>query len=88
MKAQRSIRSTTLNTRNWNLLKTTDLAIFVADSVKRMDFQLKAAIKRLKGTKIEPQNIKIDKAILDQSFTLEKYMEGKYEISEAELKYT
>lgn len=68
-KASNSMRSSLLVSKAWDKLNESDLVMFVVDSVKRLDFEVKGAILRLKKIKFDPQSQKIIDALRDDSFS-------------------
>eukprot|EP00347_Sterkiella_histriomuscorum_P018863 403343883 len=86
-KANNSMKSKILVTKAWDKIGDSDMVMFVVDSVKKIDFEVKEAIKRLKQTKIDPQHQKILDALQDDSFTDEKFSKGFYEMTEQEKEF-
>ena len=60
------------------------MAIFVVDSVKRINFDVKNAIIRLSKSKFDPEQRIINLAMKDGSFSQEKLERGDYSIPEDE----
>ncbi|CDW81315.1 gtpase era [Stylonychia lemnae] len=83
-KASDSMRSKLLVTKAWDKLEENDMVMFVVDSAKKLDFEVKQSIQRLKEIQIDPQHQKILDALLDDSFTEQKYKEGFYEMNDQE----
>jgi GTPase len=52
-KPNNKIQSTLLMTKCWEVLEEVDLALFVVDSVKRLDFEVRKSAQRLKGIVID-----------------------------------
>ena len=60
------------------------MAMFVVDSVKKLDFETKAAILRLKSYKFDPQDLKVEEALESGTFSEKKFEEGHYFMDDAE----
>ena len=58
-RASRSLRSKILITKAWDKIADSDLAMFVVDSVRKLDFDVKEAILRLKRQYIDPETQKV-----------------------------
>lgn len=48
------MKSNLLVTKAWDKIEESDMVMFVVDSVRKMDMQIKEAILRLKNIKIDP----------------------------------
>ena len=55
-KASNSMRSKLLISKAWNKIEDSDMVMFVVDSVKKLDFEVKESILRLQKIKIDPEN--------------------------------
>lgn len=55
-KASNSLKSKLLVSKAWNKIEDADLVMFVVDSVKKLDFEVKESILRLKKIRIDPEN--------------------------------
>ena len=60
------------------------MALFVVDSVRKLDFEVREAIIRLKKLKFDPQTRKIQDAVKEDSYTEDKFLKGYYDMSEKE----
>ena len=60
------------------------MAMFVVDSVKRLDVQVEESLKRLQKNKVDPESQKILDKIRDESFSEEKFNKGEYSIDDEE----
>ena len=81
-KANRNMTSRLLVSRAWNELPDNDLAIFVVDSVKRLDFEVREAVKRLKNLKFDPEERRIVDAFKSDSLSEKDLLQGLYELDE------
>jgi len=70
-KENKSYRSTLLRTSGWKSLTDADLAIFVVDAVKRIDFTTRYTINRLVSMQRDPRSEKIKEAVLNNTFSEE-----------------
>lgn len=48
------MKSKLLVTKAWDKIGDSDMVMFVVDSVKKIDFEVKEAITRLKKIKVDP----------------------------------
>mmetsp|Transcript_17539 Transcript_17539/g.29587 ORF Transcript_17539/g.29587 Transcript_17539/m.29587 type:complete len:304 (+) Transcript_17539:458-1369(+) len=78
----RSPRSNLLISKAWDALSETDMAIFVLDSVKRLNEEIKGSLIRLKNTKVDPSDQKIIQSIKQQDFDGDDF--SKFEMSQEE----
>ena len=62
-------------TKAWNKLEEVDLAVFVVDSVKKLDFNVKHATIRLANMRIDYQTKRVMDALRDKSFDIKRYKE-------------
>ena len=83
-KASNSLRSKLLVTRAWDQIEDADNCIFVVDAVKRLSFEVKESLIRLKKITqtIDPQLKNLQDAIEDDTFTEEAFRQGKFEMDE------
>lgn len=67
-KPNNKLQSTLLITKCWDSLTDTDLALFVVDSVKRMDFEVRKSAQWLKEFKVDHDEKRLKDAMKDESF--------------------
>ncbi len=61
------LRSSLLLTRAWDSIEQRDMAIFVVDSVRRLDFEVRKAAMRLAQIKIDPGFKRLHDQIMETS---------------------
>ena len=54
-KASNNLRSKLLVSKAWNKIEESDMVMFVVDSVRKLDVQVKESVIRLKRIKIDPE---------------------------------
>jgi hypothetical protein len=57
-------------------LQESDHVLFIVDGAKRLSFEVKEAIKRMKKVSVDPQERRILQSIQDDSFTEEAFNAG------------
>jgi len=72
-KASNSLRSKLLVTKAWNTIHDMDHVVFVVDAAKRLDFEVREALKRLQKVSIDPQDRRVMQAMQDDSFSEELF---------------
>jgi GTPase Era involved in 16S rRNA processing len=83
-KASNSMRSKLLVSKAWENLSDVDMAMFVVDSVRKLDFEVKETILRLNKLRFDPETRKVVDAIKDDSYSDERLAKGFYEMTEQE----
>jgi GTP-binding protein Era len=75
-KASNSLKSKLLVSKAWNKLEDSDMVMFVVDSVRKLDFEVRESILRLRKLRIDPMDQKIIDKIKDGSFSEDKFVSG------------
>ena len=83
-KASNSLRSKLLITKAWQTLQESDHVLLIVDSAKRLNFEVKEAIQRLRKVSMDPQERKIMQAMQDDSFSEEAFNAGYYNLTDKE----
>ena len=85
-KASNSLRSNLLVSKAWESISDADLVLYVVDSAKRLSFEVKHSLVRLNklSRSIDPQDKRVINAILDDSFSEQRFHEGEYSMTEQE----
>ena len=68
-KASNSLKSKILITKAWEKIADADMAMFVVDSVKKLDFEVKEAVLRLKRQYVDPETQKVLEKLQDGTFS-------------------
>ena len=58
-----------LDNSAWDKIADADMAMFVVDSVRKLDFEVKEAILRLKSQYIDPDTTKVLEKLQDGTFS-------------------
>lgn len=85
-KASSSLRSNLLISKAWGMLEDADMSMFVVDSVKKLDFETRESILRLRKLVNDPQDQKIIESMKNDTFSEDKMEKGFYDMSEEEQK--
>ena len=72
------MKSNLLVSKAWETLEDADIVLFVVDAVKRINFEVKEAINRLKRIQLDPENQKILEAIKSDTFSETNFEKGLY----------
>jgi GTP-binding protein Era len=80
--------SSKLVSREWGCLEESDLAMFVVDSVRRLDFDTKESLKRLNKLIDDPSLRRFNDAMKSGTYSEDALERGDYNLDQDELKYT
>lgn len=83
-KASNSLKSNLLVSKAWDKIQDADLVMFVVDSVRKLDFEVKASILRLKEQRMDPETQKMLDQMQEGTFNEDKYAKGLYNVDDEE----
>lgn len=86
-RANNSLKSKLLISKAWDKLEDADMVMFVVDAVKKLDFEVRESILRLRKLKFDPIDQKIIDKVKDGTFSEELFEQGHYEITDEERKH-
>lgn len=78
-----------LVTRAWEEIDDSDTVVFVVDAAKRLSFEVKEALIRLKKTaaRIDPELKQIQDAIESEAFTEEQFLSGRFQMDDKDKRF-
>ena len=72
-RANNSLKSKVLISKAWEKLEDADMVMFVVDSVRKLDFEVRESILRLRKLRVDPMDQKIIDKVKEGTFSDELF---------------